>query len=199
MVAPLVLGSAIAAGGSLLGGILGQKGQADANKANKKLTREQMAFQERMSNTAHQRQITDLRKAGLNPILSATSGASTPGGANAQMGNEQAQNALNASSAGQMLAQIQNVKAQTDNIETQTAAKKQDIILKQPAVAAVDSSDISGTITKAGNSAKTALDYHTSGQSLDDAKAIGKHLKQKAGKMLKGYMEFRSEKNPNKR
>lgn len=80
--------SVAVAGSSLVGGIGSMIGQYSANKANLKIAREQMAFQERMSNTAHQREAEDLRKAGMNPLLTAGgSGSSTPSGASATMGN----------------------------------------------------------------------------------------------------------------
>jgi len=74
-----------AAAGSALGGILGFFGQKSANKTNIRLAREQMAFQERMSNSAYQRAVQDMRLAGLNPILAARSPASTPGGASTKV------------------------------------------------------------------------------------------------------------------
>lgn len=58
-----------------------------ANKSQEKQSAKQMVFQERMSNTAHQREVRDLRAAGLNPILSANKGASSPGGAQANIRN----------------------------------------------------------------------------------------------------------------
>ena len=40
-------------------GLLGQKGANDRNEQQMAMTREQMAWQERMSNTAHQREVAD--------------------------------------------------------------------------------------------------------------------------------------------
>ena len=79
------IAAALTAGGSLLGGLFGARGQRKANQQNIALAREQMAFQERMSNSAYQRAMKDMKLAGLNPILSAKQPASTPGGASTKV------------------------------------------------------------------------------------------------------------------
>lgn len=71
------------------GGVLGYFGQRQTNLANAQQAQKQMDFQAQMSNTSYQRALVDMKAAGLNPMLAySQGGASTPGGAAAQIGNE---------------------------------------------------------------------------------------------------------------
>lgn len=70
---------------ALLGAGLGYLGTRASNAAAAREAQKNRDFQREMSDSAHSREVADLRRAGLNPILSSSRGASTPGGAQAEV------------------------------------------------------------------------------------------------------------------
>lgn len=94
-------------------------GSANANAANRGIAQDQMAFQGMMSSTAHQREVKDLEAAGLNPILSANGGASTPAGAGATMGNNFEGAAANVMESVMMKSALAKQAGEIKNLDAQ--------------------------------------------------------------------------------
>lgn len=108
---PVVAGGAMAAGQGIISSAFNAF-QAGKNRD----------WQERMSNTSHQREVKDLRAAGLNPILSARHGASTPPGATAQASSPDV--TASALQAASLRGNLELQKAQIRDINSAAALKE---------------------------------------------------------------------------
>lgn len=84
----------------------------------RKSAKDQMAFQKDMDSTKHQREVADLKAAGLNPILSAHGGGGSPAGAGYEVPNIGAgvESAVNTALAAKRLRQdIVESRTRSDN------------------------------------------------------------------------------------
>lgn len=109
IVAPLVIGAA-----SLASGLF-------TNAANLREARRNREFQERMSNTAHQREVADMRAARLNPQFSSMRGASQPSGDRAQLEDVGTRGVSSALAVRMQRAQIDLTESQAQLVRTQTS------------------------------------------------------------------------------
>ncbi len=111
---------------SLIGGGLSFLGGERRNQAASAASQKQMDFQERMSSTAHQREIADLRAAGLNPILSATGGkgASSPVGSQPPLTDIVTPAVSTALQYRRVNQEIDNLEASKNKIDAETQAIK---------------------------------------------------------------------------
>lgn len=124
--------------GAALGGLSSLLGGRNANKASAKAAMQQMAWQEYMSNTAHQREVQDLRKAGLNPILSATGGkgASTPSGASYTATDVATPAVATAQAARRNIAEVEAIEqgTKTQKAEEDRKRTEMDVLVSQAAL-----------------------------------------------------------------
>lgn len=128
----LIAAGVIGSAGSLYANHMNLKQSRHVNDVNWQIAAMNNATQIDMANSAHQREVQDLRAAGLNPILSAGgSGASTPSLTSVRGDAAQVQNPVNdLASSARGLARYVSAQYQADTDYARSQADLSDLNLK---------------------------------------------------------------------
>lgn len=209
----LLIGAAISSIGSIGTGLFNMSSTEKTNEANAKQAQMNRDFQERMSSTAYQRGMADMKLAGLNPILAyQKGGASSPTGAQAAFtapkieGNPLGEAVNTGLTLRQKSAELANLQQQNKNLQATEHQIAADTILKNATSARTMSEDrILGDKKESSalEAAKAKIDQsiyqNSAGSTLRKAGTIAQEtnrtaepLVNNASKLLRGYNDTRT-------
>lgn len=209
----MLIGAAITGLGSFFGtsstNESNEKNVAATNAANAAEAQRNREFQERMSNTAYQRGMEDMRSAGLNPILAyQKGGASTPSGSQATMQSFKKDDPIGPSlSAGlntaltvrrsaQELANMQetqrNINADTYLKDSQTAKTNAERMIAQEQLSPAQVRKLQADLDKQVYTSSAGQLARKAGTMADEVTRTTDPVINSAAKLLRGYNDTRT-------
>lgn len=149
----LLMSGGLALGGGAVSAMGSDKANRDMMKFNARQAALNRSWMEKMSNSAHQREIKDLRKAGLNPILSA-------GGQGASVGSSSAASVGHLANVGEAAVEGASTAMKASNDAVEASAKLDRLVNAET----MRNSEL------ANNYADQRLKHAQAGKFLDDVK-----------------------------